>query len=204
LGIYAKYVLPRVLVLAMQKSDLTHLREIWVSRARGEVLELGMGSGLNLPFYSADVRHVSGVEPSLEMQRMARKRLTGTLPVDLLSQSAEDTLPFAEASVDTVLSTWTLCTIPDALRALREMRRILRSDGRLIFVEHGHSPDARVEVWQNRLNPVFRRIGGGCNLNRKITELIEGAGFRITELKTEYLSGPRPLAYTSQGLAEKR
>jgi SAM-dependent methyltransferase len=204
LGIYAKYVLPRVLDLAMQKSDLTHLREIWVSRARGEVLELGMGSGLNLPFYSADVRHVSGVEPSLEMQRMARKRLKGTPPVDLLSQSAEDTLPLAEASVDTVLSTWTLCTIPDALRALREMRRILRSDGRLIFVEHGHSPDARVEVWQNRLNPVFKRIGGGCNLNRKITELIEGAGFRITELKTEYLSGPRPMAYTYQGLAEKR
>ncbi len=203
MGIYAKYVLPRVLDLAMRNNDLTPLRKIWVSQARGDVLELGMGSGLNLPFYSKDVRHISGVEPSLAMQRMARKRLTEKIPVDFLAQSAEDTLPLADATVDTVLSTWTLCTIPDALRALREMRRVLKPDGRFIFVEHGHSPDAPVVVWQNRLNPVWNRIAGGCNLNRKIEDLIEGAGFRITELKTEYLPGPRPMTYTYQGLAEK-
>jgi ubiquinone/menaquinone biosynthesis C-methylase UbiE len=202
-GIYAKYVLPRVLDLAMRKKDLAQLRALWVSQARGEVLEVGMGSGLNLPFYSEDVQSISGVEPSLEMQKIARKRLKAERPVVFLTQSAEDKLPFAESSVDTVLSTWTLCTIPDAPRALREMRRVLRPEGRFIFIEHGCSPDAGVVAWQNRLNPVWNRIGGGCNLNRKIAELIEGAGFRITELKTEYLPGPRPMTYTYQGFAEK-
>ncbi len=202
LGIYAKYVLPRVLDLAMRNQDLTPLRAAWVSRARGDVLELGMGSGLNLPFYTADVHRVRGVEPSLEMQRLARQRLTANRPVDFLSQSAEDTLPLSEASIDTVVSTWTLCTIPDASRALREVRRVLKPGGRFIFVEHGQSPDAAVVVWQNRLNPIWKPIGGGCNLNRKIVELIRGAGFRITELKTGYLPGPKPMTYTYQGLAE--
>jgi SAM-dependent methyltransferase len=203
LGIYAKFVLPRVLDLAMRSKDLRQLRATWVSQARGDVLEVGMGSGLNLPFYSPDVRRIFGVEPSLEMQRMVRNRRSPELSVELLSQSAEERLPLAESSVDTVLSTWTLCTIPDAPRALREMRRVLRPGGRFIFVEHGHSEDAGVVVWQDRLNPVWNRICGGCNLNRKIVELIEGAGFRITELKTEYLPGPRPMTYTYQGLAEK-
>lgn len=203
MGIYAKYVLPRVLDLAMRNKDLAALRAFWVSQASGDGLEVGMGSGLNLPFYSADVRHIFGVEPSPEMQRMARNRLNVARSVEFLSQSAEERLPLAESSVDTVLSTWTLCSIPDVPRALREMRRVLRPDGRFIFVEHGHSQDASVVVWQNRLNPVWKRIGGGCNLNRKIVELIEGAGFRITELKTGYLPGPRPMTYTYQGLAEK-
>ncbi len=203
MGIYAKYVLPRVLDLAMRKTDLTPIRAAWVSQARGEVLELGMGSGLNLPFYSAEVSRVRGVEPSLEMQRLARKRLKVDRPVEFLSQSAEDMLPLADASMDTVVSTWTLCSIPDASRALREARRVLRPDGRFIFVEHGRSPDAGVVGWQHRLNPVWNRVAGGCNLDRNIVELIEGAGFSITELKTEYLPGPRPLTYTYQGLAER-
>jgi len=202
-GIYAKYVLPKVLDLAMRNKDLTPLRQTWVSQARGEVLELGIGSGLNLPFYSSDVRRIHGVEPSQEMQRTARGRVPSERPVEFLSQSAEDPLPLAEASIDTVLSTWTLCTIPDVPRALREARRVLKPDGRFIFVEHGRSPDTRVVVWQNRLNPIWKRIGGGCNLNRNIVELIQGAGFRITELKTEYLPGPRSMTYTYQGLAKK-
>lgn len=203
MGIYAKYVLPRVLDLAMRNKDLAALRAFWVSQAYGDVLEIGMGSGLNLPFYSAEVRQIFGVEPSMEMQRMARNRLGGGRSVAFLSQFAEERLPLEESSMDTVLSTWTLCTISDVPSALREMRRVLKPDGRFIFVEHGHSQDAGVVVWQNRLNPVWKRIGGGCNLNRKIVELIEGAGFRITELKTEYLPGPRPMTYTFQGLAEK-
>ena len=203
MGIYAKYVLPRVLDLAMRNKDLAALRAFWVSQAYGDVLEIGMGSGLNLPFYSAEVRQIFGVEPSMEMQRMARNRLGVGRSVAFLSQSAEERLPLEESSMDTVLSTWTLCTISDVPSALREMRRVLKPDGRFIFVEHGHSQDAGVVVWQNRLNPVWKRIGGGCNLNRKIVELIEGAGFRITELKTEYLPGPRPMTYTFQGLAEK-
>jgi len=202
-SVYAKYVLPRVLDLAMRNKDLTPLRQIWVAQARGEVLELGIGSGLNLPFYSSEVRGIYGVEPSQEMQRTARRRLRPERPVKFLSQSAEDRLPLTEASIDTVLSTWTLCTISDVPRALQEARRVLKPAGRFIFVEHGHSPDARVEAWQNRLNPVWKHIGGGCNLNRKIVELIEGAGFRVIELKTEYLPGPRPMTYTYQGLAKK-
>jgi len=200
---YAKYVLPRVLDLAMRKKDLAGLRAIWVSQARGEVLELGLGSGLNLPFYSPGVRRILGVEPSLEMQRIAKTRLKTDCAVEFLSQSAEDPLPLAEESVDTVLSTWTLCTIPDAPRALQQMRRVLKPGGHFIFVEHGRAPDSSIVAWQNRLNPVWNRIGGGCNLNRKIVDLIEDAGFRIAELKTEYLPGPRPLTYTYQGRAEK-
>src|SRR6185295_10697723 len=182
----------------MRNRDLTPLRQTWVSQARGEVLELGIGSGLNLPFYSSDVQSIYGVEPSQEMQRIARKRLSSGRSVKFLSQSAEEALPLAEASMDTVLSTWTLCTIPDVPRALREARRVLKPGGRFIFIEHGQSPDTRVVAWQNRLNPIWKRIGGGCNLNRNIVELIQGAGFRITELKTEYLPGPRSMTYTYQ------
>ena len=203
MGFYSDVILPRLCDLAMRNKDFTPLRATWVSQARGDVLELGMGSGLNLPFYTAGVRRVRGIEPSLAMQRLARARLRPDRTVDFLSQSADETLPISDASIDTVVSTWTLCTIPDAMGALREMRRVLRPDGRFIFVEHGHSPDASVVGWQNRLNPVWNRIGGGCNLNRKIVDLIEGAGFRIAELKTEYLPGPRPLTYTYQGLAER-
>jgi len=105
--------------------------------------------------------------------------------------------------MDYAVSTWSLCTIPDAARALREVRRVLKRDGRLVFIEHGWSPDAPVARWQNRLNRTWNRIAGGCNLNRKIVELVEGAGFRIVELKTGYLPGPRPMSYTYEGLAEK-
>ena len=187
----------------MRRKDLASLRAEWVSQARGDVVELGIGSGLNLPFYSNDVRRIYGVEPSLAMQKMARQRLTPGRSVEFLSQSAEDSLPFAESSMDYAVSTWSLCTIPDAARALREVRRVLKRDGRLVFIEHGWSPDAPVARWQNRLNRTWNRIAGGCNLNRKIVELVEGAGFRIVELKTGYLPGPRPMSYTYEGLAEK-
>jgi ubiquinone/menaquinone biosynthesis C-methylase UbiE len=201
MGVYAKYVLPRLLDFACRNKDSARLRAIWVPRACGNVLELGMGSGLNLPFYSDDVQRIFGVEPSLEMQAMARKRMNGSRQVEFLSQSAEKQLPIESASIDTVLSTWTLCTIPDAVRALREAKRVMKPEGRLIFIEHGRSPDPNVTAWQDRLTPPWRHIGGGCHLNRPIVELIEGAGFHITELKNEYLPGPRPMTYIYQGVA---
>jgi ubiquinone/menaquinone biosynthesis C-methylase UbiE len=124
-----------------------------------------------------------------------------SFPVDFVGLAAE-TVPLDDRSVDTVLSTWTLCTIPDVAKALGEIRRVLRPDGQLIFVEHGRAPEARVVAWQDRLNPIQRRLAGGCNLNRKIDELIAAAGFRITRIETEYLKGPKPWTYTYKGLAK--
>lgn len=178
------------------------MRAGWVPHARGDVLEVGIGSGLNLPFYSAEVHRVYGLDPSPELQKMARKRMARqAIKVEFLLQSAEDDLPLSDKSIDTVVMTWTLCSIPDPVKALRQMKRVLKPDGRLIFIEHGRAPDSRVAAWQDRLNPVWKRIGGGCNLNRKTDELLVGAGFRIDELRTTYLPGPRPMTYTYQGFA---
>jgi SAM-dependent methyltransferase len=200
-GVYAKYVLPRFIDLSMRNRDATRVRRDWVTHARGDVLEVGIGSGLNLPFYSAEVHHVYGVDPSPELQKMARKRMAGhALKVELLSQSAEEELPLSDKSVDTAVIT-SLCSIADPLRALRQVKRVLKPAGRLIFVEHGRAPDSRVAVWQDRLTPVWKRIGGGCHLNRKIDELLLQAGFQIDELRTTYLPGPRPMTYTYQGFA---
>jgi ubiquinone/menaquinone biosynthesis C-methylase UbiE len=167
------------------------------------VLEVGIGSGLNLPFYSPEVTRVYGVDPSVELGRLARRRAAaGSTKVEFLLQTAEEELPLANASMDTVVVTWTLCSIPNALSALQEMKRVLKPGGRLIFLEHGRAPDPGVRVWQNRLTPFWKRIGGGCHLNRKIDELITEAGFQISELTTGYLPGPRPMTYTYQGFAQ--
>ena len=202
MGLYAKYVLPRIIDFAMRNKDATQLRAAWIPRARGEVLEIGIGSGLNLPFYSSDVQSVHGVDPSEELQQMARKRAADQrVPVEFLSQSAEEPLPTPEGSIDTIVMTWTLCSIPDPSKALEHMKRALKKEGHLIFIEHGRAPDARVRAWQDRLTPLWKRIAGGCHLNRKVDELILAAGFQIVELKTGYLPGPRPMTYVYQGLA---
>jgi ubiquinone/menaquinone biosynthesis C-methylase UbiE len=187
----------------MKNKDATRLREAWVPRARGEVLEIGIGSGLNLPFYSSEVERVYGVEPSLALQEMARRKATaGRTKVEFLAQSAEDPLPLPDQSIDTIVTTWTLCSIPNAPKALAQMRRVLKAHGRLLFIEHGRAHDPSVVAWQDRLTPMWKKIGGGCHLNRKIDELIASAGFQIVELKTYYLPGPRPMTYTYQGFAE--
>jgi len=202
MGFYGRYVLPRVIDLALRNKETTRLRSAWIPHAHGEVLEVGIGSGLNLPFYSSQVQRVYGVDPSLELQRMARKRAAGRTQIEFLSQSAEEPLPLATASIDTVVITWTLCSIRDASMALQQVKRVLRANGRLIFLEHGLAPDPGVIAWQNRLTPFWKRIAGGCHLNRKVDELITEAGFQITELKTCYIPGPRPMTYTYQGLAQ--
>ncbi|MGH9433024.1 MAG: class I SAM-dependent methyltransferase [Terriglobia bacterium] len=203
MGFYAQYVLPRIIDLAMRNKEAARVRAAWIPHARGEVLEIGIGSGLNLAFYSSEVQHVYGVDPSVELQRIARKRAgSGPIKVEFLSQPAEDPLPLAGASIDTVVVTWTLCSIANAPSALQQMKRVLKSNGRLIFLEHGRAPDPGVAAWQDRLTPVWKRVAGGCHLNRKVDELITGAGFRIAELKTCYLPGPRPMTYTYQGFAE--
>jgi ubiquinone/menaquinone biosynthesis C-methylase UbiE len=204
MDLYAKYVLPRLIDLAMRNKDAARLRESWIPRARGDVLEVGIGSGLNLPFYSPEVRQIRGVDPSGELQRMAGKRAAdAAIPVEFLSQSAEEPLAMTDESIDTVVVTWTLCSIPNVPKALEQMRRVLKRDGRLIFIEHGRAPDPGIVFWQDRLTPIWKRIGGGCHLNRKVDELIVGAGFQILELKTSYMPGPRPTTYTYQGCAQR-
>ena len=203
MGLYAKYIWPLLIDVGMRNKDTTRLRAAWIPHARGDVLEIGIGSGLNLPYYSPDVQRVYGVDPSLELQRMARKRAAaGRLPVEFLAQSAEQPLPLPNASIDTVVVTWTLCSIPDVSPALQQMHRVLKPSGRLIFLEHGRATDPRVVAWQDRLTPLWKRFTGGCHLNRKVDELIAAAGFRITELKTCYVPGPRPITYTYQGCAQ--
>lgn len=202
MGLYSKYLLPHVIDLAMRNPETRRLREVWIPQARGDVLEVGIGSGLNLGFYSHQVSRVYGVDPSLELQRMARKR-AGPIDVEFLLQSAENSLPLPSGSIDTVVLTWTLCSIPDPRKALIEMKRVLKSDGRLIFIEHGRAPDSGVAAWQDRITPIWKHIGGGCHLNRKTDEIIQEAGFRIAELTTSYLRGPRPMTYTYQGAAQK-
>ena len=202
MGFYARFVLPRLIDLAMKNKDATRLREAWIPQAYGDVLEIGIGSGLNLPFYSADVQRLRGVDPSVELQQMAHSRSTSTaLKVEFLTQSAEEPIRLPDASIDTVVVTWTLCSIANAPGALQEMKRVLKPSGRLIFVEHGRAPDSRIIGWQDRLTPIWKRFTGGCHLNRKIDDLITAAGFKIIELKTGYQPGPRPMTFTYQGLA---
>lgn len=203
MGLYTKYVLPRLVDLSMRNKEISRLRAEWLRHARGDVLEVGIGSGLNLPFYSSEVQRIYGVDPSLELQRMALKRATATgARVEFLSQSTEDTLPLADGTIDTVVMTWTLCSIPNTSKALRQMKRVLTESGRLVFIEHGRSPDRWTAAWQDRMTPIWKRIGGGCHLNRKIDELIKGAGFELLELKTFYQPGPRAMTYTYQGIAQ--
>lgn len=202
MGLYAKYLLPRLIDLAMRNKDTTRLRAESVPQAQGDVLEIGIGSGLNLPFYSSKVVHVYGVDPSVELQRMASKRAASArFPVTFFRQSAEQPFPLAASSIDTMVMTWSLCSIPNPIAALQQMKRVLKQDGRLIFIEHGRSADARVISWQDRITPFWKRLAGGCHLNRKVADLITAAGFEIIEQKNFYLTGPRPMTYTYQGIA---
>jgi ubiquinone/menaquinone biosynthesis C-methylase UbiE len=204
MGLYQDYILPHLIHLAMRQRNLAAYRARVIPAAHGRVLEIGIGSGLNLPFYGATVEHVIGLDPSPKLLATAREAARRTsIPLELIEHSAE-AIPLYNRSVDTVVTTWTMCSIPDAQRALGEMRRILKPGGRLLFVEHGRSPDVRVRRWQDRLTPVWCRIGGGCHLNRAISELIEGAGFGIEQLETGYMRGPKPMTFMYEGSARPR
>lgn len=186
----------------MRQSTFEPYRRKAVSGAAGTVLEIGVGSGLNLPLYQS-ASHVIGLDPSAKLVAMARTSATGLeLPIELVEGNAE-AIPLPDQSVDTVVSTWTLCSIPDVRLALREMRRVLKPGGSLIFAEHGQSPDASVLRWQNRLTPVWRRIGGGCHLNRPIERLIREAGFQLERLETGYMKGPKPMTFMYEGMARR-
>jgi ubiquinone/menaquinone biosynthesis C-methylase UbiE len=200
-SIYAKFILPSLINLAMQNKAASAERAKLIPLASGTVLEVGVGSGLNLRFYGPDLHRLYALDPSAELLRMARRRASrATFPVEIVRASAER-IPLDDAVTDTVVITWTLCSIPDPIRALGEMKRVLKPDGRLIFVEHGRSPEPKVLAWQNRLNRLWHHVAGGCNLNRPIDRLITDAGFQIVQMETGYGDGPKPFTYLYRGLA---
>lgn len=201
MGCYNNHILPHLINLSMRNRELIPYRERLLSHAQGRVLEIGIGSGLNLPFYGSRVDEIVGLEPSTRLIAMAQHSADrSTVPVRLIAGSAE-TIPLDEESIDTVVTTWTLCSIPNPLGALREMRRVLKSAGRLLFVEHGLAPEKDVQKWQHRLTPVWKRIGGGCHLNRPIRTLVESTGFSVDRLETGYAKGPKPMTFFYEGCA---
>lgn len=202
MGLYDRYILPPLINLACGSKPNRKQREKVVPLAEGEVLEIGMGSGLNLPFYDrTKVRKIWGLEPSEGMRKIARRN-SGSLDLELeMIDLPGEEIPLDSNSVDTVVVTYTLCTIPDVERALRGMQRVLRTEGKLLFCEHGVAPDEGVRKWQNRLNPTWRRFAGGCNINRDIPKLLESSGFRIVDDERMYIPGVRFLSYNYWGSA---
>ena len=201
MGFYHNRIVPHLTHLAMRQRTLSAYRERAISAAEGSVLEIGIGSGLNLPFYRKGVDRVIGIDPSATLLQMARAAAGGTtIPVELIKGSAE-AIPLESRSIDTVVTSWTLCSIPDVRRALAEMRRVLRLGGRLVFVEHGRAPDSGVRRWQDRLTPLWKRLAGGCHLNRDVDGLIEAAGFRVERLDTGYMKGPKAMTFMYEGIA---
>jgi ubiquinone/menaquinone biosynthesis C-methylase UbiE len=204
MGFYDDRVLPHLINAVMNNKHTREIRSRLCADLSGEVLEIGFGTGHNLPFLPAAVTRLQAVEPSGAGVRLARERIdASSVPVNVVGLDGQR-LPLADASVDAALSTWTLCTIPDAVAAVREVRRVLRPGGRLHFVEHGAAPDASVRRWQDRLNGVQNAIAGGCNLNRDIRAIVEAGGLRIDRLDTYYGKGePKIFGWLSEGCAVK-
>ena len=206
MSFYSRLVLPRLIDFAMKCGDIEELRREIIPEARGCVLEIGAGSGMNFSFYGSGVSRLVAVDSSRELVDMARDKRTSALFQIALIVGSADRLPIRAKSIDTVVVTFALCSIAQPLVALEEARRVLKSGGCLLFAEHGLSPDATIRTWQNRLTPIWRRFAGGCHLNRKMDDLIQSAGFSISSLSTRYIAGPRVATYTYTGTAvpEKR
>jgi ubiquinone/menaquinone biosynthesis C-methylase UbiE len=204
MSFYENRILPYLLNAFMNTEGTREERQRSLAGVKGAVLEVGIGSGLNLPYYPETVTKVVGVDPSHTSAHLARKRIAAaSFPVEFVGLSAEK-LPVAEASFDSVVSTFTLCTIPNVSGALAEMRRALRPGGRFHFVEHGHADDPRVARWQERLNGIEQKVFGGCHLNRDIAALIRQAGFEIERLEHAYLKGaPKFAGFLYRGVARR-
>lgn len=203
MGFYAKYILPVCLDKACGVGPVTKQRAKIIPLAKGRVLEVGIGSGLNLPHYNpAQVERVIGVDPDDHIwTRSQRRRNTADFPVERIGLSGEN-IPMESDSVDTVVVTYSLCTIPDPVQALREMRRILKSDGEILFCEHGRAPDHNIAKWQKRIDPFWSKLAGGCQSGRDIPSLITQAGLKTIELDQLYIPGPRVLSYNYWGRAQ--
>ncbi len=198
---YDRWLLPFMLDLAMRHRELARYRTQVAPRARGVVLEVGAGSGLNFAYYGDETTRVLALDPSPPLLRKAKARAANaTFPVEFIALPGER-IPLPDRSVDSVVMTWTLCSIPDPGRALREIRRVLRPAGRLLFAEHGCAPDAAVASWQRRLTGIWSPLAGGCHLDRRIDDLIRAAGFEFDDLRKGYARLPRLLGYMYVGSA---
>jgi SAM-dependent methyltransferase len=205
MGFYSNHIEPRLVSAACGMKAITRERAKIVPEAHGSVLEIGFGSGHNAPFYDhAKISHLYALEPNAGMRKLGAKRTNDlAFPVEWLDLPGEE-IPLADESVDTVLVTFSLCTIPGVEQALAGMRRVLKPSGRLVFLEHGAAPDKRVRAWQDRLNGVWGAIGGGCNLNRQPDSLISNAGFQIDKIEAGYIRGaPKIAGYVSAGVASR-
>ncbi len=200
MGLYAKYLLPKLIDVACGQPPMTELRAEYVPRAEGDVLEIGIGSGHNLSHYRG-VSTVTGLDPAPELTTLARRRAAAIdAEVHILQASGEE-IPADDGQFDSIVCTWTLCSIPDVSQALREMWRVLKPGGRFYFIEHGLAPDPRVVRWQRAIEPLWKVIGGGCHLTRQPDLMLEEAGFDLAEKRTGYLPGPKPMAYMTHGVA---
>jgi SAM-dependent methyltransferase len=202
MSFYNRHIMPRLINGVCGMSQFSDQRQKIVPMAEGLVVEIGIGSGLNLPHYDAGkVSKVIGVDPDEQMWKAGRERVRqSAVPVERVGLSGEQ-VPLDRHMADTVLVTYSLCTIPDAVAALHEMRRILKPGGRLLFLEHGAAPEESVRKWQGRIDPLWKRIAGGCHSGRPIPKLLEQAGWKIDEMEEGYISGPKPLAYNYWGSA---
>lgn len=204
MSFYEKYILPRFLNCACASEPITYQRKKVVPLAEGKILEVGIGSGLNLPFYNkSKIEEIWGIDPSEELNAMAKKvAIKEDINVNFITSSAED-IPFPNDYFDTVLITYTMCTIPSVLQANKEIRRVLKHNGKMIFCEHGVSPDENIKKWQKRLNSIWGKIAGGCNINRNIPKLIKSSGFKIVKMDEMYLpKTPRIAGYNYWGYAK--
>jgi len=201
--LYERYILPHLIDFACGMGEVMQARAALVPQAHGRVLEIGIGSGLNLAFYDAQkVSAIVGVDPSAAMQKLARKRSARiAIPVEMIALELGQ-IQAADASFDSIVCTFTLCSITDAVAALKDMRRVLKPAGRLLFCEHGLAPDAAVAHWQRRLTPYWKPLAGGCHLDRDIPALLAAGGFHVQQLQTGYLKGPKPMTYVYSGWAD--
>ena len=200
MGFYEKHLLPKLLNSIMKDPGMLYLRKKQVPLAIGKVLEIGIGSGLNIPLYAKDV-HVTGVDPSIELQSYARELASDAdIDVEFIAVGAEN-IPLADNTFDSAVVTWTLCTIPDPKAALREIKRVLKPEGKLLFVEHGSAPEPEVVKWQDRVDPIWSAIAGGCHINRRPDEMMVQAGFRFEEIERKYIKGPRIMTFNYRGIA---
>ncbi|MFZ3126418.1 MAG: methyltransferase domain-containing protein [Rhodoferax sp.] len=199
---YERHILPSALDYACGLPMIGRQRQLVVPLAQGRVLEVGIGTGLNMPYYDKRrVTRITGLDPALQLHPLARERIAQAgLDVELVGLSAEQ-IPRPDASFDTVLVTYTLCTIADPVAALREMRRVLAPGGRLLYCEHGRAPDASVRRWQERLQPLWGKLAGGCHLGRDMAALLQETGFALDDAHTRYLPGPRPFTFHYWGVA---
>lgn len=200
---YDMHILPRLTHLAMRQELLLPYRHRAVSSAKGRVLEIGIGSGLNLPHYPSTVSRVIGVDPSSELLHVAAEAPPGGGPETELIQGTAEDLPLEDGSVDCAVATWTLCSISDPRKAIAEIRRVLRPEGIFSFVEHGLAPEANVRRWQHRLTPFWRLCAGNCHLDRSPAALIEKGGFRMERLESGYANGPKPIVFMYEGFARR-